>query len=80
MAQEQVFNTPVQGWSDEDVVIRWLKIAKLKRGSQDGTWEPSAARIRFGRVVGRVRQISQAAHRLGRRWLYGMNQAAQAFT
>ncbi len=36
----------VQGWSDEAVVIRWLKIAKLKRGSQDGTWEPSAVRIR----------------------------------
>ena len=36
----------VQGWSDEDVVVRWLKIAKLKRGSQDGTWEPTAARIR----------------------------------
>jgi len=34
----------------------------------------------FGRVVGRVQKISQAAQRLGRRWLYGMNQAAQAFT
>ncbi len=36
----------VQEWSDEDVVIRWLKIAKLKRGSQDGAWEPTAARVR----------------------------------
>ncbi len=30
----------------------------------------------FGNVVGRVQQVSQAARRLGRRWLYGMNQAA----
>ncbi len=34
----------------------------------------------FGSVVGRVQQISQAARRLGRRWLYGMSHAAQAFT
>ena len=34
----------------------------------------------FGCVVGRVQQLSQAARRLGRRWLYGMDQAAQAFT
>ena len=32
-------------WSDENVIIRWLKIAKLKRGSQDGTWEPTASQI-----------------------------------
>ncbi len=36
----------VQGWSDEEVVTRWLRIAKLKRGSQDATWEPTAVQVR----------------------------------
>ena len=28
-------------WSDEEVVIRWLRIAKLKRGAQDAQWDPA---------------------------------------
>lgn len=34
----------------------------------------------FGHVVGRAHQVTQAAARLGRRWLYGAAGAAQAFT
>jgi len=34
-------------WSDEDVVRRWLKIAKLKRGSSDASWEPSDKRVQL---------------------------------
>ncbi len=48
----------VQGWSDEEVVTRWLKIAKLKRGSEDATWEPTAARVRQELAAAdRVRQL-----------------------
>ena len=37
----------VENWSDEEVARRWLKIAKLKRGSDISGWEPSDARLRL---------------------------------
>ena len=36
----------VETWSDEEVVRRWLKIAKLKRGSEDPEWAPPEPRVR----------------------------------
>jgi len=32
-------------WTREQIVIRWLKIAKLKRGSSIKGWEPSKAQV-----------------------------------
>jgi hypothetical protein len=37
----------VATWSDEEVVRRWLKIARLKRGSDLAGWEPSEQRVRM---------------------------------
>ena len=34
-----------QRWSREEVVRRWLKIAKIKRGTGDARWEPTTDRI-----------------------------------
>ena len=36
----------VKRWSKEKVVRSWLKIAKLKRGSDDLSWEPPDERVR----------------------------------
>ena len=37
----------VETWSDEEVAVRWLKIAKLKRGSEITGWEPTEAQVRL---------------------------------
>ena len=37
----------VKRWSKEKVVRNWLKIAKLKRGSQITDWEPDEQRVRM---------------------------------
>jgi len=37
----------VKRWSKEKVVRNWLKIAKLKRGSEITDWEPNEQRVRM---------------------------------
>src|SRR6185436_1567122 len=57
-------------WSDEEVVRRWLKIARLKRGSCDDDWEPNEKRVKQelskeGRVRKLRRRLSSVSWYMG---------------
>lgn len=52
----------VAGWSDAEVARRWLKIAKLKRGSLDEHWEPGPAQVR--RQLADARRVQVLRRRL----------------
>jgi hypothetical protein len=59
-----------QAWNDEEVVRRWLIIAKLKRNGSSGIEEPTAAEL--ARELKRPGRVEQLRRRLGEvSWFMG---------